>query len=177
MPDDRRIALVAVIVTGVVGLGAPLISIVATRQNQRDAFRDERSRVDTAELRGVIDDATVAVATLINNAEVASGASDDDLLPAADEQERKRRAVKALEEDVQRMRRSYYRLQLRLGAREQAVAEYRKLYETSRDLLWHVQFPDWEFVEGGAPGLYSALAQQQDPYLAAATALARSRLD
>jgi hypothetical protein len=51
MPEDRRLALVAVVVSGVIGLGALVLSMIAAREVQEDAMRENRAQSDIAELR------------------------------------------------------------------------------------------------------------------------------
>jgi hypothetical protein len=52
---DRRIALAAVIVSGVIGVTGPLITWRAAISGQKASSRDERARDDLADLRAVLD--------------------------------------------------------------------------------------------------------------------------
>jgi len=170
MPEDRRIAIVALVVTGVVGLGAPLIAVVASRDSQREAFREERVQADIAELRSALDDATAGISTLLAGA-VDAG----DAWPKRGRQ--KRRAWSAFLRDVERTRRHYYRLRLRLGDGDKAVSEYEKVYLTSTDLLYAMEGPATRRREEKATELYEEIRGHRESFIAAAQQLARSRLD
>jgi|GEM_PF-4306464 hypothetical protein len=58
---DRRIAIAAVVVTGIVGVAAPLITWQAGASAHREAAAAERQRTDRVELRAVLDEALVAL--------------------------------------------------------------------------------------------------------------------
>jgi hypothetical protein len=56
-----RAAGIAIVTTGVVGLGTPAISAYFQRLRDRDAARRERQSKDRDELRGLLDEATAAM--------------------------------------------------------------------------------------------------------------------
>jgi hypothetical protein len=58
MADDRSVALAAVVVTGIVGVAAPLITWRATRDVGELSARAELVRGDREDLRQVLDNAT-----------------------------------------------------------------------------------------------------------------------
>jgi hypothetical protein len=55
MADDRRIAFAAIIVSGLVGVSAPIIAWVATRDTQHQASAQQLAISDRAEFRAVLD--------------------------------------------------------------------------------------------------------------------------
>jgi hypothetical protein len=69
---DRRIALAAVIVTGIVGVTAPVIAWQAGASAQREALRGERQRTDLVELRAVLDEGLVALMSFQSSVLAAS---------------------------------------------------------------------------------------------------------
>jgi hypothetical protein len=68
--DDKRIAVVAILVTGVVGVAAPVITWRAGVSGQRAASRDARVRDDLAELRARLDHALANFIDVRNGVEL-----------------------------------------------------------------------------------------------------------
>src|SRR3954463_11512321 len=61
MAEDKKLAALAVIVTGLVGICAPIITWVATRDAQDATTRSEIVRTDRAELRSVLERSVAAM--------------------------------------------------------------------------------------------------------------------
>jgi hypothetical protein len=64
MVEDRRIALAAVLITGVVGIVGAVATWRAAVSSQQASSRDERARADLVEFRAVLDQAFQRLDTL-----------------------------------------------------------------------------------------------------------------
>ena len=65
MAEDRRITLAALAVTAIVGVGAPIGTVLATNEHDRNRLRAEQAQADRVELRAVLDDAATSLYTVM----------------------------------------------------------------------------------------------------------------
>jgi hypothetical protein len=165
--EDRRVALAAVVVTGVIGVSGPLITWAATRDAQEASARAELVRAERADARAVLDRAAITLERAIREAQRAARVWDTGHVVDHFDT-RFGRSVNALLHDAQRLR-------IRLG-RHPAVTHYinagtlltdiRGLFEkkrtTQRELMHERKF--------------EKLTLADEAFIIAANDLARSRL-
>jgi hypothetical protein len=125
--EDRRLAMAAVIMSGIVGFGAPVLSMLAARSIQNAAFRNERVQADRTELRSVLDRAAVEVTSFQVTTQDAASSWYYRTRARYRDAQRLRRGVFEL-------RRNYYRLRLRLGAKDPAVRSYGSIYRLAGNI-------------------------------------------
>ena len=176
MPEDRRLALAAVIVTGAVGLGAPVFSMIAAREVQEDALQANRSQSDLAELRGVFD----VTAAQVPQLQVAAQAVGDAWRPSGRSDWRTptfERRFRQFQSRVDEMRRNYYRLRLRLGSSAEPVLALDRLYKEAIGLLELLDQRPHESSYEAAERRYRQIRSSRDDFLLSATELVGSEVD
>jgi hypothetical protein len=121
MAEDRRIALAALAVTAVVGVGAPIGTVMVTSEHDSNRLRAEQAQADRTELRGVLDSAAtrldVLEARFYDAMYERASRSEPDLVPAR--KYRNRREVepvaRRLEALIDTLRQDYNRIAIRVG--------------------------------------------------------------
>jgi hypothetical protein len=169
MAEGRSIALAAVVVSGVVGVTAPVVTWLSTRSAQRSQAHSQLVREDRAELRSVLDSAAVALTGAVT---AASRDEDAWRLAGAGGLKRPLQLGRRLDE----VRFGLERLSVRLGSDATVVRAYRQGFLPLLDLGLLYQDP---FTERQFKRVSQRLTEAEDAeaaFIAAATALAGSTL-
>jgi hypothetical protein len=183
MPEDHKLALAAVVVTGIVGVTGPLITWRATRDAQQTAGRIEEVQADRAEIRRVLDR---AIGDLLKANRAGSfylqwSASDPLGSPrqqmgwSPSDVRGRRFPGDQLDEAITAARRSDVRLRIRLGDRSPVVSAYSQAVDAYQDMTTVSNFrvninQDEERAMRNA-------AKRVAQFMAAAHRLVRSSLD
>jgi hypothetical protein len=169
MPEGRSIAVAAVVVSGVVGVTAPVVTWLSTRSAQRNQAHTQLVREDRAELRSVLDNAAVALTRAVA---AASRDEDDWRLSGHDGLT----APFELSKPLNDVRFGIERLSVRLGRDAPVVRASQRAFLPLLDLTLLYQQP---YTEPLRKKVLQRLTQAEDAeaaFIAAAQKLAGSTL-
>ena len=122
MAEDRRIALAALAVTAVVGVGAPIGTVIVTNEHDTNRLRAEQAQADRTELRGVLDSSATRLdlleARFYDAMYGRASRSEPDFVPARTyrNQQEAQPVARRLEGLIDTLRQDYNRIAIRLGA-------------------------------------------------------------
>lgn len=176
MPQDKRIALAALAVTAIVGVGAPFATVLATNAHDDHRFRAEQVQSDRAELRSVLDEAAAALDLLDGQLTVAVADQEGELGREPHSPLRlPRQSVNRLQRRLDAAVRRYNSVAIRLGRAALATGLMDNALRTAGDLVsslrLRVQPP---VTSGGYSGLVRLYHRLSARFVDAANAIARS---